>query len=243
MIPARLRREMLDKHITRLVKGDDGSARVRDDRPRSTTSSSSPRAPARSTSARSSASTPTGSRRSGATRSWRSPPASTRCATPASRSCCATRPTTKGTQLPDRWSLPDALRDDTGVIFASAFPGLEEMADEVTRHTDGPDAPRAARRARVAARADARPRGHGPDRARRGRAAHPRRRAASSRSEPYDVRPPLPLPRALDGPLAARRADRRARAEHAGQLRVREHDAGRRARRGLDPRRAAAGGS
>ena len=38
--------------------------------------------------------------------------------------------TTKGTQLPDRWALPEELRDDTGVIFASAFPGLEEMADE-----------------------------------------------------------------------------------------------------------------
>ena len=32
--------------------------------------------------------------------------------------------TTRGTQLPDRWALPDTLRDDTGVIFASAFPGL-----------------------------------------------------------------------------------------------------------------------
>ena len=32
--------------------------------------------------------------------------------------------TSKGTQLPERWGLPDALRDDTGVIFASAFPGL-----------------------------------------------------------------------------------------------------------------------
>src|SRR5208337_714925 len=31
--------------------------------------------------------------------------------------------TTKGTQLPDRWGLPDAMRDDTGVIFGSAFPG------------------------------------------------------------------------------------------------------------------------
>ena len=29
--------------------------------------------------------------------------------------------TTKGTQLPDRWGLPDAMRDDTGVIFASAW--------------------------------------------------------------------------------------------------------------------------
>ena len=32
VIPDRLRREMLDKHITRLVKGDDGDAVVRDDR-------------------------------------------------------------------------------------------------------------------------------------------------------------------------------------------------------------------
>ena len=37
-------------------------------------------------------STTNGWPRSGATPSWRSPPASTRCATPASRSCCATRP-------------------------------------------------------------------------------------------------------------------------------------------------------
>ncbi|HUA47072.1 MAG TPA: beta-ketoacyl synthase N-terminal-like domain-containing protein, partial [Solirubrobacteraceae bacterium] len=43
--------------------------------------------------------------------------------------------TTTGTKLPDRWSLPDELRDDTGVIFASAFPGLEEMADEAQRYT------------------------------------------------------------------------------------------------------------
>ncbi|HEX2467625.1 MAG TPA: beta-ketoacyl synthase N-terminal-like domain-containing protein, partial [Solirubrobacterales bacterium] len=43
--------------------------------------------------------------------------------------------TTKGTKLPDRWSLPDELRDETGVIYASAFPGLEEMADEVARYT------------------------------------------------------------------------------------------------------------
>jgi hypothetical protein len=44
------------------------------------------------------------------------------------------RTTGIGTQLPDRWGLPAALRDDTGVIFASAFPGLEEMTDEVTRY-------------------------------------------------------------------------------------------------------------
>ena len=37
--------------------------------------------------------------------------------------------TTKGTQLPDRWGLPDAMRDDTGVIFGSAFPGCDSFAD------------------------------------------------------------------------------------------------------------------
>ena len=42
--------------------------------------------------------------------------------------------TTKGTQLPERWGLPDSLRDDTGVIFASAFPGLDAFADEMARY-------------------------------------------------------------------------------------------------------------
>ncbi|MGA7548236.1 MAG: SDR family oxidoreductase [Candidatus Sulfotelmatobacter sp.] len=42
--------------------------------------------------------------------------------------------TSKGTQLPDRWGLPEALRDTTGVIFASAFPGLDSFADEMARY-------------------------------------------------------------------------------------------------------------
>jgi acyl transferase domain-containing protein/NAD(P)-dependent dehydrogenase (short-subunit alcohol dehydrogenase family)/acyl carrier protein len=42
--------------------------------------------------------------------------------------------TTKGTQLQDRWTLPDALREDTGVIFASAFPGCDSFADEMSRY-------------------------------------------------------------------------------------------------------------
>jgi acyl transferase domain-containing protein/acyl carrier protein len=33
-----------------------------------------------------------------------------------------------GTRLPDRWGLPDELRDDTAVIFASAFPGVDAFA-------------------------------------------------------------------------------------------------------------------
>ena len=42
--------------------------------------------------------------------------------------------TTRGTQLQDRWGLPEALRDNTGVIFASAFPGCDSFADEMSRY-------------------------------------------------------------------------------------------------------------
>jgi 3-oxoacyl-(acyl-carrier-protein) synthase len=42
--------------------------------------------------------------------------------------------TSKGTQLPERWGLPEAMRDDTGVIFASAFPGCDSLIEEVTHY-------------------------------------------------------------------------------------------------------------
>ena len=45
--------------------------------------------------------------------------------------------TSVGSQLPERWMLPEALRDDTGVIFASAFPGYDALVDELDRfHED-----------------------------------------------------------------------------------------------------------
>ncbi|HEX6887240.1 MAG TPA: beta-ketoacyl synthase N-terminal-like domain-containing protein, partial [Candidatus Nanopelagicales bacterium] len=44
------------------------------------------------------------------------------------------RPTTLGTMLPDRWGLPESMRDDTGVIFASAFPGYGEFATDIERY-------------------------------------------------------------------------------------------------------------
>ncbi|MCP4426266.1 MAG: acyltransferase domain-containing protein, partial [Chloroflexi bacterium] len=44
------------------------------------------------------------------------------------------RRTRKGKHLPDRWLLPEALRDETGVIFASAFPGVDRLADEFSRY-------------------------------------------------------------------------------------------------------------
>jgi len=42
--------------------------------------------------------------------------------------------TSKGTNLPDRWGLPDHLRDDTGVIFACVFPGLDSFAEDASRY-------------------------------------------------------------------------------------------------------------
>ena len=39
--------------------------------------------------------------------------------------------TTRGTKLPDRWRLADSLQDDTGVIFASAFPGTADFVSEM----------------------------------------------------------------------------------------------------------------
>ena len=42
--------------------------------------------------------------------------------------------TTLGTKLPDRWGLPESMRDDTGVIFASAFPGLDNFAEDLERY-------------------------------------------------------------------------------------------------------------
>ena len=43
------------------------------------------------------------------------------------------RTTTVGSQLPDGWTLPEDMRESTGVIFASAFPGFNDFADELTR--------------------------------------------------------------------------------------------------------------
>ena len=42
--------------------------------------------------------------------------------------------TSKGTQLPDRWMLPENMRDDTGVVFASAFPGYDAYAQEFSKY-------------------------------------------------------------------------------------------------------------
>jgi malonyl CoA-acyl carrier protein transacylase len=45
----------------------------------------------------------------------------------------AYKSTSTGGLLPNRWMLPSALSDETGVIFCSAFPGLERMGEEADR--------------------------------------------------------------------------------------------------------------
>ena len=44
------------------------------------------------------------------------------------------RKTSKGTFLPNRWMLPEALQDETGIIFGSAFPGMERMTEEADKY-------------------------------------------------------------------------------------------------------------
>jgi 3-oxoacyl-(acyl-carrier-protein) synthase/NAD(P)-dependent dehydrogenase (short-subunit alcohol dehydrogenase family)/acyl carrier protein len=44
------------------------------------------------------------------------------------------RTTTVGTQLPEHWWLPEIMRDDTGIVFASAMPGLDAMASTITEY-------------------------------------------------------------------------------------------------------------
>jgi len=42
--------------------------------------------------------------------------------------------TTTGTKLPERWMLPEEMWDDTGVIFASAFPGFDAFAQQMREY-------------------------------------------------------------------------------------------------------------
>ncbi|MEA3306326.1 MAG: acyltransferase domain-containing protein, partial [Elusimicrobiota bacterium] len=42
--------------------------------------------------------------------------------------------TSTGSYLPEKWALPDDIAKDTGVIFASAFPVVEALIDEVTNY-------------------------------------------------------------------------------------------------------------
>ena len=140
--------------------------------------------------------------------------------------------TTLGTQLPDRWGLPEALRDETGVIFAVGLPRLRPLRRGRRGLRARPRPPRGPAGRRGAARPDERRR---PGRG-RGRRAH-RRAARDPAARALPVRPALPLPGPVDGALPVRRDHRRARPEHPDQRGVREHHPGAVPGRGLDPRR------
>ncbi len=140
--------------------------------------------------------------------------------------------TSKGTRLPERWGLPDELRDSTGVIFASVFPGYDAFADEAERYyTDR------SLREQLATLEDLRAR-NGHDRRAGGRTgpAH-RRPARGHRQIGVSPGPPLPVPRAFHGAFAIRGADRSARPQHAAECCVRQHHAGSGRGGRLDPHR------
>ena len=134
VIPGRVRHAMLDKHVTRLVKGDDGSARFETIDRLDDVIKLAARAGAFDLHEE------FGVDEDRIEALGRATQLAMAAGIDALRDAgiplvLRYKTTTTGTRLPDRWSLPEALRDDTGVIFASAFPGLEEMADEVARFT------------------------------------------------------------------------------------------------------------
>ncbi|HUK19086.1 MAG TPA: beta-ketoacyl synthase N-terminal-like domain-containing protein, partial [Bryobacteraceae bacterium] len=133
VIPARFRRAMLDKHITRLVKTDNGGPSFESIKDPAEVLKLAGRGAAFDLTAEFGIE-------------------AERVAAMDRATCLAIgagidalrdagiplvmryKTTSKGTQLFDRWSLPDALRDDTGVIFASVFPGFDSFADEMARY-------------------------------------------------------------------------------------------------------------
>ena len=132
VIPSRLRQEIVDRHITRLVKGDDGGA--------SFESIDSPadviKLAAREGAFDLGAEYGVDADRLAAL--GRDTQLAIAAGLDALRDAGIPlvqryKTTTRGTRLPDRWGLPDALRDDTGVIYASAFPGYDAFADDLTR--------------------------------------------------------------------------------------------------------------
>jgi acyl transferase domain-containing protein/acyl carrier protein len=133
VIPTRLRRAMLDKHITRLVKREDGDP---------TFEEIASQAEVIKLAARGGALDPVedfGVAPDRAPALDRSAALAIGAGIDALRDAgiplvMRYKTTSRGTRLPERWTLPEELRDSTGVIFASAFPGLEGFADESHRY-------------------------------------------------------------------------------------------------------------
>jgi hypothetical protein len=232
VIPTRFRRAMLDKHITRLVKNDNGGTfetinNVAD------VIKLAGRGGAFDLK-RNSAFPPSAWPPSTAPPNWPSRWASTHCATPAFRWSCATRPPAKARSCPTAGDCPTPARRHRS-DFRSAFPGLDSFADEMARYYAD-----RARREQLAMLESLR--------AGWRRMAIPlwgrRWRGASTSCAPPSRKSRTSSTGAscstylVDGAFAIRRIHRRARPQHANQLRLREHHPSRGAGRGLDPRRA-----
>ncbi len=132
-IPARFRRAMLDKHITRLVKSDDGGGNFETINNVAEVIKLAGRGGAFDIENEFGVSA---DRRAALDRDTQLAIA---VGLDALRDAgiplvMRYKTTSKGTQLPDRWGLADSLRDDTGVIFASAFPGFDSFANEMSRY-------------------------------------------------------------------------------------------------------------
>jgi len=133
LIPARFRRAMLDKHITRLVKSENGEPRFETISDVADVIKLAGRSGAFNLEEEFGMS----SERVGALD--RVTQLAIAAGIDALRDAgiplvMRYKTTSKGTLLPERWGLPEALRDETGVIFASAFPGLDAFADEMARY-------------------------------------------------------------------------------------------------------------
>ncbi len=120
------------------------------------------------------------------------------------------RSTSTGKHLPDRWLIPAAMRDETGVIFASVFPGGAALAGELERYYQWEK-----RLDAVEELEDLRRYVRDFD----AQAEICRRIAQAARRDlraAVRVRPPLYLPHSLHGPQPVRRVHRRPRAQHPG---------------------------
>ena len=132
LIPERSRHEILDKHITRLVKGDQGEASFEEiDSPHDVI-----KLAARAGALDLAEEFGVDPERVAAL--GRDTQLAMAAGIDALRDAgiplvLRYRTTTTGSQLPERWALPAELCDDTGIIFASSFPGLGDFADELNR--------------------------------------------------------------------------------------------------------------
>ncbi len=131
LIPARFRRAMVDKHVVRVVKGEDGSGSMQAIESQSEVIKLAGRGAALDLAAQ------FGIPAERVAAFDRATALAIGAGLEALRDAgiplvLRWKTTSRGTRLPDRLVLPEEMRDDTGVIFASAFPGFDSFAQILT---------------------------------------------------------------------------------------------------------------